>query len=126
MKHHSGYPSNHVRRYVIRADGFASVQAPYAGGEFITKPFIFSGEKLSLNFATSAVGGLFVEIQTADEKPIEGFSHQDCRELIGDRIDQTVTWKHGTDVSRLAGKPIRLRIVMKDADLYSLQFSGSD
>jgi hypothetical protein len=46
--------------------------------------------------------------------------------LIGDRIDQTVTWKHGTDVSRLAGKPIRLRIVMKDADLYSLQFSGSD
>jgi hypothetical protein len=111
---------------VIRPDGFVSVQAPYAGGEFITKPFVFSGEKLSLNFATSAVGGLFVEIQTADEKPIEGFSQQDCRELIGDRIDQTVTWKHGTDVSRLAGKPIRLRIVMKDADLYSLQFSGSD
>ena len=126
VKHHSGYPSNHVRRYVIRLDGFVSVQAPYAGGEFITKPFIFSGEKLSLNFATSAVGGLLVEVQTADGKPIEGFSQQDCRELIGDRIDQTVTWKHGTDVSRLAGKPIRLRIVMKDADLYSLQFSGSD
>ena len=31
VKHHSGYPSNHVRRYVIRPDGFVSVQAPYAG-----------------------------------------------------------------------------------------------
>lgn len=126
VKHHSGYPSNHVRRYVIRPDGFVSVQAPYAGGEFITKPFIFSGAKLSLNFATSAVGGLFVEIQTPDGKPIGGFSQQDCREMIGDRIDQTVTWKNGADVSRLAGRPVRLRIVMKDADLYSLQFSGNE
>ena len=44
--------------------------------------------------------------------------------MIGDHIDQTVTWRNGEDVSHLAGKPIRLRFVMKDADLYSLQFSN--
>jgi len=32
------------------------------------------------------------------------------------------SWKGGTDVSQPAGKPIRLRFVMKDADLYAVQF----
>ena len=39
VKHHSGYPSNHVHRYVIRPDGFVSVHAPYKGGELITTYF---------------------------------------------------------------------------------------
>ena len=124
VKHHAGYPSNHVRRYVLRPDGFVSAQAPYGGGEFNTKPFTFTGAKLSLNYATSAVGGLSVEIQTADGRPIEGFALTDSLEMIGDRIEQTAAWKNGSDVSSLAGQPVRLRFVMKDADLYSFQFAG--
>ncbi len=92
----------------------------------ITIPFTFTGTKLSLNYATSAVGGLFVEIQTPDGKPIEGFSLEECQEMIGDQIDHIVSWKKGTDLSRWAGKLVRLRIVMKDADLYSLQFSSKE
>ena len=126
VKHHSGYPSNHVRRYVLRPDGFVSVQAPYTGGELITKSFTFDGVNLALNYATSAVGGLFVEIQTPDGAPTEGFALHDCQEMIGDRIDEVVSWKNGADVSRLAGVPIRLRIVMKDADLYSFRFSARE
>lgn len=124
VKHHSGYPSNHVQRYVIRPDGFVSVQAPYNGGELITKPFTFTGAKLSLNYATSAVGGIFVEIQTPDGKPIEGFALADCLEMIGDRIYHTVNWKKGSDVNSLAGKPVRVKFAMKDADLYSMQFTS--
>ena len=126
VKHHSGYPSNHVRRYVIRPDGFISVQAPYIGGELITKPFTFTGAKLSLNYATSAVGGIFVEIQTPDGKPIAGYTLADCLEIIGDRIDHTVNWKKGSDVNSLAGKPVRLKLAMKDADLYSMQFTDRE
>ena len=126
VKHHSGYPSNHLRRYVIRPDGFVSVQAPHSGGELITKPFTFSGSRLSLNFASSAAGGLFVEMQTHDGKPIEGFTLADCREMIGDRIDHTVRWKTGSNVQPLAGQPVRLRFVMNDADLYSLRFNGTE
>ncbi|MBP85544.1 MAG: hypothetical protein CMJ64_02325 [Planctomycetaceae bacterium] len=123
VKHHSGYPSTHVRRYVIRPDGFVSVQGPYKGGELVTKAFTFTGSKLSINYATSAAGGLFVEIQTPDGKTIEGFALKDCSEIIGDRIEHTVSWKQGSDVSALAGKPVRLRFALKDADLYSLQFT---
>jgi hypothetical protein len=42
--------------------------------------------------------------------------------LLGNRLAMPVRWKQGGDLSALAGKPIRLRFVMKDADLYALQF----
>ena len=42
---------------------------------------------------------------------------------IGNEIDRRVTWKSGSDVSALAGKPVRLRFSMKDADLFSFQFT---
>ena len=90
----------------------------------ITKPFIFSGRRLTINYSTSAAGGLRVEMQTADGKPIEGFALDDCPEIIGDRIEHTVSWKSGSDVGKLAGQTVRLRFELKDADLYSLQFGG--
>ena len=43
--------------------------------------------------------------------------------MIGDRIDQAVAWKSGTDLSSLSGKTIRLRFRMQDANLFSLRFA---
>ena len=40
----------------------------------------------------------------------------------GDTLDRVVTWKGKSDVSSLAGKAIRLRMVMSEADLFSLRF----
>ena len=115
-------PTAHLRRYSLRLDGFASVRADYAGGELVTKPLTFDGSELSINFSTSAAGGIKVEIQDENGKPIPGFTLADAREQIGNEINRIVTWKGGSDVSALSGKPVRLKFVMKDADLYSLQF----
>ncbi len=112
----------HVRRYRLRIDGFVSVHSPYDGGSLVTKPLTFTGNRLTLNYATSAAGGLRVELQTPDGAPIEGFSLGDCPEIIGDRINHVVSWDKGPDIGALASKPVRLRFEMKDADLYSLQF----
>ena len=57
-----------------------------------------------------------------DGKPIPGFAVDDCLEIIGDEITRTVAWKNGEDLSSLAGRPVRLRFVMHDADLYALRF----
>lgn len=110
------------RRYTIRLDGFVSLHAPLAGGEFTSKPLRFSGKKLEINYATSAAGSVRIEIQDAEGEPLPAFSLDDCLEHYGDSVNQTVAWKSGADVSALAGKDVRLRIVMKDADLYSFQF----
>ena len=116
--------SNAMRRYTLRLDGFVSVNGPWTGGELITKPLRFDGLRLSLNFATSAAGSVQVEIQDPDGKPIPGFTLQDCPETFGDTLDRTINWGESTDLSQLAGKPVRLRFVLKDADLYSFQFAN--
>lgn len=114
--------SHQVRRYTIRLDGFVSLNAPLAGGEAVTPPLVFTGRKLRVNYATSAAGELRVEIQTADGTPVDGYKLDDSVEHFGDRVDQVVTWKQGDDVGKLAGRPVRLRFALKDADVYSFQF----
>lgn len=113
-----GQPSIYIRRYTLRLDGFASVHAGYAGGEMITRPFTFSGSKLEANFATSAPGGVRFHL----EDPA-GAQLAESNELIGDQIAREVTWKGAADVSRFAGKPVRLRVRLKDADLYAIRFA---
>ena len=88
----------------------------------ITKPLKFKGSQLEINYSTSAAGGFRVEIQDGKGQPIPGFSLEECSEIIGDEINRIVSWKEGDDVGSLAGKPVRFRFVMKDADLYSLRF----
>lgn len=120
---HYAQPSINMTRYTLRLDGFISVNAPYRGGELVTKPLTFSGNKLEINFAGGAGGGLRVEIQDETGKPIPDFTAEDCPEMIGDEISRVVSWKKGSDVSSLAGKNIKLRFAMKDIDLYSMKFS---
>jgi hypothetical protein len=115
--------SDSLRRYSLRLDGFVSVHAPMSGGELVTKPVIFDGETLTLNFATSAAGAVRVELQNESGTPIEGYSLADCEELFGNTIERTVVWNGSTNVSKLAGQPVRLRFVLNDADVFAYRFS---
>jgi len=119
---HYAQPSCHLLRYVLRTDGFVSVNAPYRGGAFTTRPFTFWGKELVLNFSTGASGGIRVEIQDPAGKPIPGYTLEDAVPMVGDEIERVVQWKSGTDVSKLAQRPVKLRFVMNDADVYSLRF----
>ena len=117
-----GQKSAYLERLTLRTDGFISVHAPYDGGEMLTPPLRFTGKELEINLATSAAGGLRVEIQNEAGQPLPGYTLDDCPEMIGDEIGRVVSWKGGSDVSALSGRAIRLRFAMKDADLYSIQF----
>lgn len=111
-----------LRRYTLRLDGFVSVQAPMSGGELVTKPITFKGKSLSLNFATSAAGSVQVELQDEHGKPLPGYSLKDCDELFGDTLDRRVTWATKPDLAAVNGQTVRVRFVLRDADLYSYQF----
>ena len=118
--------SNSMRRYTLRLDGFVSVHGSWKGGELVTRPLQFQGNRLQLNFATSAAGSLRVEIQDDAGRPVPGYRLDDCPDVFGDDVARTVEWKAGTDVSDLAGRTVRLRFLLKDADLFSFQFRGHD
>ena len=117
-----GQPGHHLERLVFRTDGLAAVHAGYQPGELRTHPLTFTGNRLSLNLATSAAGGVKVEIQNAAGEALPGFALADCVELNTDDLDRVVEWRGGSDLSSLAGQPIRLRFWLKDADLFALQF----
>ena len=122
---HYGWDTNGVRRVTVRPHGFASVRAGYHGGELLTKPVTFSGSTLYLNYSTSAVGAVSVEIQDLEGRPIEGFAAQDMDPLFGDDLDAPVAWKGASNLTRQNGVPVRLRIILKDADLFSIRFGDA-
>ncbi len=111
-----------LRRYTLRIDGFASVHADNRGGELRTRPIVFAGKELFLNFATSAHGTIKVALQDIDYREIAGFGYGDSIGIFGDTIERKVSWRGDPDLSKLAGRPVRLRFVMREADLFSFQF----
>ena len=119
----SHLPSQRIRRYTLRTDGIVSVNAGYTGGEFVTRPLVFDGKGLELNYSTSAVGTVKVEIQDAQGHPQAGFTLNDCPEMFADEIEGVVRWENGSDVSSLAGKAVRLRFQLNDADIYAFKFN---
>ncbi|MCA9172794.1 MAG: hypothetical protein KDB23_34285, partial [Planctomycetales bacterium] len=82
----------------------------------------FNGQRLSLNCGTSAGGSIQVELQGADGQPLPGFALTDCQRIVGDAIDMPVTWRGSADLTSLAGKVVKLRMVLLEADLFALQF----
>jgi hypothetical protein len=114
-------PDSRLRRFTYRLDGFVSFHAGEQVGEVITKPLEFAGNQLFVNCKTKPKGQLRVEVQDLAGKPIAGFSLADCQPFSGDELDQAIVWKTG-DLKQLAGKPVRLRFVLSDGDLFAYQF----
>ena len=63
-----------------------------------------------------------MELQEAGGKPLAGYAIEAAPELVGNHIEKEVTWTQGPDVAHLAGRAVRLRFVMRDADLFALRF----
>jgi hypothetical protein len=101
-------------RYSIRFDGFYSLHANYSGGEFVTKPMTL-GDTLKINFKTSALGDIRIIILDENNAPIEGY---DSGNLFGNRTDRSVEFEK--PLSDLKGREVKLKFIMKDADIYSI------
>ena len=69
-----GWPDNRLRRVTVRRHGFASVHAAYKGGEFTTRALNFAGDKLIVNYATSAAGIMQLKFRTKAVRAIPGFA----------------------------------------------------
>lgn len=113
ISEHYRHPDHRIRRLTVRKQGFASMHADAKGGEFTTHPLKVSGSKLRLNFSTSATG--FIKIEAIDD---QGKVLAKSAEIFGDEFETAVL-----DTAGLGAAAVRLRIQMKDADLYALRFA---
>ena len=119
-----GYRSQEARieRYTVRLDGMSSLHATTRPGELLSKPLIYDGDTLTLNVSTSAAGQVQVEVQDPDGAPLPGLALGQCRPVVGDDLERPVRWESDADLGAHAGRPVRLRLVMQEADLYSWRF----
>lgn len=122
---HYRHPGMRLRRGVVRRDGFVSLQSAGEPGEMLTRPLLFSGDALEVNYATDAAGWIRFELCDTGGDPLEGFTLYDSETLFGNELDHIVMWR-GDSLTSLAGKPVRLRVRMQNADLYSLRFVSKD
>ena len=116
-------PTNHftdnpaeLNRYTLRMDGFASLHAGGHEVTALTKPFVYEGKDMFMNFETSAFGYMFITL--IDEA---GNRFPSC-ETFGNTTDRKVIFDDAEAVAKLSGKPVRLEFRMMDADIYSMQF----
>ena len=111
-----------ISRAVLRLDGFMSADADYRGGILTTPPLMFAGNQLELNIDTGAGGIAQVEILDVSGQAIKGFSRDEADIINGSDVRKMVTWNRRPELGSLAGKPVRLRVFMRDAKLYAFQF----
>ena len=83
----------------------------------LTKPLTFDGDRLHVNFATSALGYLKIDLCDEAGLTIDGYS---TGRLFGNSISRPCDFEK--PLSELKGKTVRMRIAMKDCDFYSFKF----
>lgn len=111
-----------ITRTTLRRDGFVAAHAGPDGAELVTHPVTFTGGRLELNIDCSSGGSARVELQSMEGAPLAGLTIDDCDPVFGNNIRGTVRWKGQADLSAVAGQSVRIRLQLRDCDLYSLQF----
>lgn len=108
-----------LERMVLRTDGFASLKAGFKEGYALSRPMVLKGDTFSINYSSSSIG--YVKVILVDEagKELPGFGETDAMKITGDKIDYTVKWKSGKQISSLGNQIVRVKFILRDADLYS-------
>lgn len=102
----------------LRLDGFASIDASFDGGNITTRPLILGGDNLFLN-VKSDYGQVLVELLDEENRPIPGYTKEDCHPLQIDSVDAQVTWRDKHSLAGLQERPVKIKFYLFNARLYS-------
>ena len=121
---------------IARLGGLASLDAiGYGDAAFaFTHPLVFntttaSGLHLFVNFDTRGIGALSVELQDPSTgSAIPGFDLASARSFAGgNTLRGVATWRHGSDVSVLAGTPFVIKFAfIAPCKLFSFEVAANN
>ncbi len=108
----------------LRVDGFAALDASGEEGIVITVPLSFArGRTLHINADADNYppGSSWLRVEILDENyaPVRGFEAARFDVMTRDAVDHVASWGQVTDLSALAGTPLRLRFSLMNTRLYS-------
>lgn len=105
----------------LRRDGFLSLRAGSAEGFALTRLFsVGAGRQLILN---ADAGGGQVEVEVVDEhlKPVPGYTRAEFQSIRVNGVSLPGRWEKNADLGALAGRAVRLRFYLRQADLFAFQ-----
>lgn len=108
--------------YEMRLDGFASMKTRSKDGVLRTKTIIPQSGELSINVKTAGHTSVLVQIldgETGD--PVPGFSRKEAVAISGDHLFARPRWQGKADLGELVGKPIRIEVFMREAQLFAIR-----
>jgi len=100
----------------MKRDRYVAREAGAAGGSFRTPLVILGGAAMTLNLEAPA-GEATVQVLDESGRPLRGFTRAGCPPVSGDALAAPVRWKK--PLSALAGQPVRLEFLLKNARLFS-------
>lgn len=105
----------------LRRDGFASLDAGDAEGTLTTSPFVWTGERLTLNARVTSTNG-YVRAALVDKNghTIPGFGASDMNPLTGDATQFHMTWSGESQDANLHGQQVAIHLVARHAEVYGL------
>jgi len=103
----------------MRLDGFAAMVAGDVPGEILTPPLAYEAGRLCVNAAVSGKGYVKAELLDRDGEPLPDYALGVCEPTIGDATKSLVRWRGHATVPSSGPEGTRLRLVMKQAELYS-------
>jgi len=112
-------PDCRLRRFVYRKDGFVALSGT---GSVLTKPLVYAGDSLSVNYRCADGGVLKLELCDAAGKPLSDFTADNSSPLKGDAVNANVEWNGTRTLADMAGKTVRLRLHLKNAEVFAIQF----
>ena len=130
----------------LRVDGFCSLDAT-SKGYVLTRPLTFEGSTMVVNAAIHSFpsedgltnttwsdlfthvpggkGALTVEVQDVRGQPIPGYEASNCEPVYGDGVKLQVRWKGDSDLSKIQGRTVKLKFILKNTSLYSFRIGNS-
>ena len=118
------HEGHHLCLATLRLDGYVSLDATVREGWVETKPMFSTASNLYINGKCHPGGYIDVEIMDGWNNVWSGFSRDDCQTFDGDSVHHQVNWSGGGKVDQNPGH-IKLRIYLKNAELYGFQFADS-
>jgi len=108
----NGEPGGGIGFATLPRDRFVSLEATFAAGEIVTRPLALKGRSLHLN-AKSDFGEIRVEALAENGAPIAVSGP-----VRADSLDTLVHWDGPGPFG--AGEPVRLKIMLRNAQLYAV------
>lgn len=115
---------HHLCLATLRRDGWVSLDATLREGYIETKPMFSPGAHLYINACCAKDGFIDVEIMDNWDNVWKGFGRKDCRTFRADCVHEKISWNGGDAVNMIPGI-VKLKFYLKNAELYSFQFSDS-